>query len=180
MRRYSVAIIGILLLIGVVTPGCSVEGSTRAGGSSIVTSQVDATRPTIYGWGIWGHPEAMEPFDVWANVTDSESGVRNASLHVFGPNVSINVAMNFNVTSSLYEMNVSAFPNEGDFTIYIKAFDMANNSRQSSRMTITVSGDDDVTIDPNITMPIVVASSTAFALVVIGLAYIYSRRQFPV
>jgi hypothetical protein len=144
--------------------------------SNLAVAQ-DEIRPNIWGWGIVGNPENFTPFAVWANVSDADSGIKNVTLRVSGPNATMNTAMTYNVTSDLYEKDVPAFPNDGTFYVYVEAFDNYNNSRTSTITSIEAVSNPPTTINPLITMPLVVVSSLVLIVAVIGFALVYDRRQ---
>jgi hypothetical protein len=136
---------------------------------------VAAIDPTIWAWGIEGQPELGQGFNVWANVTDADLDLKNVTLEVVGPNMSLRNLMTFNGT--FYTGLVSAFPNDGEFRVRIWAYDFANNSRNSSPLYIEYEEDPEPPIDPTVTMPIVVFSSVGLMAVVIALALVYDRKM---
>jgi hypothetical protein len=148
------------------------------------TLSQDTTAPTIHAWGIEGDPEAGLGFDVWANVSDDvilnddDPALRNVTVQVLGPNMTLNGLMTFNGT--FYTSSVPVFPNDGTFRVRIRAFDLANNTRNSAYQYIEYEGEPEIPIDPNITMPIVVSSGIALIVAVIILARFYDRRRYPV
>ena len=142
-------------------------------------STQDTIRPNIWGWDIIGNPADFSPFLVWANVSDADSGIQNVTLRISGPNVSLNAIMEFNASTTLYERDVAPFPNNGTFYLQVEAFDNYNNSRTSTSRTIEAYSGSDDTIDPWLTMPLVVVSSLLMIAVVIGFALIYDRRRGP-
>ena len=136
---------------------------------------VEAVGPDIWEWGVEGEPLLGEGFDVWANVTDEDLDLKNVTVEVVGPNMSVNNLMTFNGT--FYTGSVPAFPNDGEFSVRILAYDLANNSRNSARIFIEFEADPEPLIDPTATMPVVVLSSLGLAVVVIGLAMFYDKRN---
>lgn len=135
----------------------------------------DTRPPNIYEWGIEGQPELGQGFDVWANVSDDETGLRNVTVQVFGPNMTVNNLMSYNGT--YFTGSVPAFPNDGTFNVRIQAFDLANNTRTSAFHIIEFEANPPPTIPENITLPFVVGSSIALMAVVIVLALVYDRRK---
>ena len=137
----------------------------------------------VYGWGIEGDPKLGLGFDVWANVTDDailnddDPGVKNVTVHVSGPNMTINNLMTFNGT--FYTGSVPAFPNDGSFNVYILAYNMTDHPRTSYNVVIVFESDPGPVIDPTVTMPVVVGSSLALMVVVFGLATVYDKRRLP-
>ena len=135
----------------------------------------DTAGPTISGWNVSASAYRAEPFDVWAVVTDDDSGVQNVSLQVRNSVSTINwYLMPFN--GSHYIESVPALPINESYTLRVFAFDMANNSRNSyvRNIDLRISGP---LIDPNITMPVVVGSSIGLFALVIVLTYFYDKRQ---
>jgi hypothetical protein len=151
-----------------------------ASDSGFILSQ-DVTRPDIFGWGIEGEPELGNGFDVWANVTDDtimnddDPGLRNVTVQVIGPNMSLDGLLTHNGT--FYTGSVPAFPNDGEFWVRIRAYDLANNTRTSGFVIIEYLSDPIPTIDPAVTMPIVVGSSLGLMVIVVGLAWVYDKRK---
>jgi hypothetical protein len=168
------------VFVALVSCGLAVNAAvpTIAVSDTSVLSQ-DVTKPNIWAWGIDGHPELLEPFSVWANVTDDEdgSGIRNVTLVVTGPNATIRDVMVYNGTSELFEKDVSALPNDGVFRVALYAFDMENNSRSSYDAYITVSVGVEPPPDQSITLPYVVGGSLAVAALVFFVAYSYDKRR---
>jgi hypothetical protein len=144
----------------------------------------DTTAPTVHAWGIEGDPEDGLGFDVWANVSDDDilndddPALRNVTVQVTGPNMTLNGLMTFNGT--FYTGSVPAFPNDGTFSVRIRAFDLANNTRNSAYRHIEFEGEPVVPIDPNLSMPFVVSSSIGLIIVVLILARNYDKRRNPV
>ena len=151
--------------------------------ADFLTSQ-DTTAPSIYAWGMEGEPELGLGFDVWANVSDDavlnddDPELRNVTVQVLGPNMTLNGLMTLNGT--FYTGSVPAFPNDGTFTVRIYAFDLTNNSRNSAVRYIEYESEPVIPIDPYITMPFVVVGSLGLMAVVIGLALFYDKRRNPV
>ena len=175
-RRVILLVTVIALTIGIVASTSFSPGSDAS--QSFLLSQ-DETRPTIWAWGIEGSPELLEPFSVWANVTDDElgSGIRNVTLIVNGPNATIRDTMVYNASSELYEKDVAALPNDGIFSMTLFAFDMENNSRSTYDVFVTVSVSEEPPPNPLVTLPVVVGGSLAAALVVCVVAYQYDKRR---
>ncbi len=163
----------ILPLLGLVVIGVLVfipAQDVTAMNSGFILSQ-----PDIWEWGIDGEPELGTGFDVWANVTDDGSGLRNVTVQVNGPNMTINNLMTFNGT--FHTGSVPAFPNDGTFYVYIRAYDMANVTRTSNSIIIVYESNPVVTIDPSLTMPYVVGSSLGLIVLVTVLAMVYDRKK---
>lgn len=150
--------------------------STLQNTAAFLPSQ-DTLGPSIYGWGTEGEPELGQGFDVWANVSDEDSGVRNVTVEVTGPNMTLSDLMPFNGT--LYSGSVPAFPNSGEFRVRVRAYDIANNTQTSYRITIVYEAEAGPAFDPTVTMPAVVLSSVGLMIGVTVLALIYDRRRGP-
>ncbi|MFW9833627.1 MAG: hypothetical protein ACFFEK_06505 [Candidatus Thorarchaeota archaeon] len=135
----------------------------------------------IYAWGIEGEPELGQGFNVWANVTnddtvnDNDPGIKNVTVRVIGPNMSVRNLMSFNGT--YYTGSVPAFPNGGTFNVYIIAYNLTDHPRTSTNVLINYDPEAPTPVDPTITMPVVVGSSIAMMVVVTVLALVYDRRQ---
>lgn len=134
----------------------------------------DDNQPDIWAWGIEGEPELGLGFDVWANVTDQDDDLKNVSVQVLGPNMTYRNLLVYNGT--FHTGAVPAFPNDGTFSVRIRAYDLENNTRTSYPVYIDFETNRTPTIDPSVTMPIVVSSSVGFMVLVVVLAIIYDRR----
>ncbi|MHA1772450.1 MAG: hypothetical protein ACTSXS_12775 [Candidatus Thorarchaeota archaeon] len=170
LRRF-LAMITIMVIALVGTPG--VRCSPHLG-SEITISQ-DTLRPEISAWGIVGDPSSGGSFSVWANVSDSGSGVRNVSL------VAQQDTGNTTVTEllrdgPLYTRDIPGLPVNHTYTLYVLAFDLANNSATSYSITVDTHPLPPVTFDPNSAMPVVVGSSLLLGGFTILLAIVYHRR----
>jgi hypothetical protein len=144
--------------------------------SSSVTALAD-----IYDWGLEGDPELGQGFDVWANVTndginnDDDPGIKNVTIRVVGPNMSLFGLMTHNGT--YYTGSVPAFPNGGTFNVYLIAYNQTDDPRISTNVYITYDPGAPDPVDPNITMPVVVGSSIALMVVVLVIGLVYDRRR---
>jgi hypothetical protein len=149
---------------------------TTASNSGFSLSQF----PVIHAWGIEGEPELGNGFDVWANVSyddilnDDDPALRNVTVEVNGPNMTLSNLLTHNGT--YYIGSVPAFPNDGTFSVRIRSYDMANETRTSGYVYIDYVSDPIPEIDTSVTMPIVVGSSFGLIAVVIGLAVYYDKR----
>ena len=167
-------ILGIIIVSILLSSSVQSTKPVATAGSSYVLSQ---TNPDIWDWGIEGDPLLGQGFDVWANVSDSDSDLRNVSVQVSGPNMTLNNLLTFNGT--FYTGAVPAFPNDGLFEVYIRAYDMTNGTRTSPHDFIEYEEDPIIPIDPTITMPFVVGSSIGLIVLVIGFAIFYDRKRNP-
>lgn len=168
--------IGIsLVFLSLFIAGSSLVSISAAGIFHL--SQVDTTPPNIWDWNYNGKPNESEAFSVWANVTDNDGGVgiRNVTINISGPNVTIHDAMVFNGT--FYEADIDAFPNPGTFDMFVSAYDLNNNTRYGRHIDIVIEADTVEPPDPILTLPIVVSSSGVLAVIVIMSALMYDRRK---
>ena len=140
-----------------------------------VVPQATAAYPDIWEWGIEGEPELGLGFDVWANVSDDDMDLKNVTVEVVGPNMSLNNLLTFNGT--YYTGFVPVFPSDGEFRVRIIAYDLANNTRTSGPVYIEYEENPAPPIDPTVTMPIVVGSSLGLIVIVVGLALVYDKRK---
>jgi hypothetical protein len=158
--------------------GClpvSMESQLADSIKGVECNQLADVLPTINDWGISGHPNESEAFTVWANVTDADLDLANVSVHVSGPNTTINELMPFNGT--FYVASLEAFVDVGIYDMYVSATDFANNSRLGRHVFVQIQADSTDTPDPNITMPFVVVSSVIAGIVVCIVAYYYRVRK---
>jgi len=164
----------ILAFLALLMAGTMLVTTTTA--SDFQPSQ-DTTQPNIWDWNYSGRPNMSEAFTVWANVTDDEGGdgIRNVTINILGPNVTVHELMIFNGT--YYEADIDAFPNPGTFDMFVNAYDMNNNTRLGRHITIIIAEDIDPPLDPLVTLPVVVLGSLGIAAVVIMFALMYDRRQ---
>ncbi|TFG31258.1 hypothetical protein EU528_06690 [Candidatus Thorarchaeota archaeon] len=165
----------VLVLLTLLMTGTLFVSLTSA--NYFELSQVDTTAPNIWDWNYTGRPNASEAFSVWANVTDNEGGVgiRNVTINISGPNVTVHDLMTFN--GSFYEADVDAFPNPGEFSLFVSAMDLNNNTRNGRILYVTIEADTEPTVDPIQTLPVVVSSSILIAVVVMVFGLMYDRRQ---
>ncbi len=168
--RFLVVLIVVITIIN--TPGVRCDPSL---GFNCVISQ-DTLRPEIFAWGFEGDPSLGNPFLVWTNVSDTGSGIRNVSVVVeqlYGN--STNYLMDSNGTH--YVRTLPGLPENHTYTLFILAFDNANNSATSYSRTIDRHPPPPATVDPAVVMPWVVGSSLGFAVIVLFLSLFYARRR---
>jgi hypothetical protein len=89
--------------------------------------------------------------------------------------MTVNNLMTFNGT--YYTGSVGPFPNDGSFDVYIIAYNQTDHARVSYNVVIVYESDPLPTINPNVTMPVVVFSSLGLAVVVLVAARVYDRRR---
>jgi hypothetical protein len=154
-------------------PASMMEYQSANNMQGVECNQLADALPTIYDWGIIGRPDESEAFTVWANVTDDDLDLANVSVHVSGPNTTINELMPFNGT--FYVTNLDAFVAVGTYDIYVSATDLANNTRQGRHIFVEIQSGSTETADPNITMPVVVVSSLITGFLVCVVAYFYKQ-----
>ena len=165
----------VLVFLALLMTGTMLVSLTSA--NDFEPSQDDTIRPAIWDWNYTGRPNESEAFSVWANVTDNDGGVGilNVTIHITGPNVTVHDLMTFN--GSFYEADVDAFPNPGDFTLYVSAMDLNYNNRDGRILYVTIEEDVEPTVDPMLTLPVVVSSSIVIAVIVMMFALMYDKRQ---
>lgn len=145
------------------------------GGVTVATAQ-DTLRPEISSWGIDGNAKGGESFIAWANVSDASSGVRNVSL-IVQPNVGPRLEYPLESNGSLFTNAIPPLESNHTHTLFIKAFDMANNSATSYSRVIDRRPVTNTTIDPAVTAPVVIGSSLVLMVIVITGAWLYDRRS---
>ena len=164
----------VVTFLAILLTGTLLISFTSA--SSFQISQ-DSTAPNIWDWDYTGRPNESESFSVWANVTDNDGGVGilNVTINISGPNVTVNDLMTYN--GSFYEASVDAFPNPGEFRMHVSAMDLNNNTRDGRIVTIIIEEEVEPTVDPMLTLPIVVATSSALLVIVVMAAMLYDKKQ---
>ncbi|MHA1577759.1 MAG: hypothetical protein ACTSU3_10400 [Candidatus Thorarchaeota archaeon] len=158
-----------ILLTGTLLISVSSAGNFKVSQDPII--------PDIWVWGINGRPNASEAFSVWANVTAhvNDTGIRNVTINISGPNVTIHDLMIFN--GSYYEASMDAFPNPGEFRLYVSATGMNNLTRDGRIITVIIEENVEPTVDPMRTLPIVIATSLLLVVIMIMVAMMYDRKQ---
>ena len=164
----------VVTFLAILLTGTLLISFTSA--SSYQISQ-DSTAPNIWDWDYTGRPNESEAFSVWANVTDNDGGVGilNVTINITGPNVTVNDLMTYN--GSFYEASVDAFPNPGEFRMHVSAMDLNNNTRDGRIVTIVIEEEVEPTVDPMLTMPIVVSTSSVLLVIVLMAAMFYDKKQ---
>ena len=145
--------------------------------SNFEPSQSNLLAPNIWEWDYTGRPNESEAFSVWANVTVHEGGlgIANVTINIFGPNVTVHDLMTFN--GSFFEAELEAFPNPGEFLLYVTAVDLNNQTRDGRTVYVTIEENDQPRVDPLLTLPIVVSTSIVIAIITMMFALMYDRRQ---
>lgn len=164
-----VAFLAILLIGTLLIPFASASDSQ--------VSQEDPILPNIWDWDYTGRPNESEAFSVWANVTAHEDdvGIRNVTINISGPNVTIHDLMIFN--GSYYEASLDAFPNPGEFRMYVSATGMNNQTRDGRIATVIIEEEGGPAVDPMVTLPIVVSTSLVLLVIVLMAAMFYDKKQ---
>ncbi|MHA1247022.1 MAG: hypothetical protein ACTSPE_06820 [Candidatus Thorarchaeota archaeon] len=136
----------------------------------------DALRPEISDWGLEGDPSALEPFDVWAEVHDSGSGVKNVSLVIRDEMGNVTKhPLSFN--DSLYVAQIQPLRANHTYVLFVEAFDNSDNVATSYSRTIDTHVSRTSAPDPSVTMPYVVGSTLAVAGATCAAAVIYDRHR---
>jgi hypothetical protein len=78
---------------------------------------------------------------------------------------------------SLHRADIPGLAVNATYTLYVIAFDMANNSATSYSRTVDLKLSTTTTKDPSATVPIVVSSSLALMAIITVLAVAYDRRR---
>jgi hypothetical protein len=175
--RNATSILMVATVIIVAAGLCAPISRTVLQGSSFSQesySHIADVSPSIYDWDIVGRANQGEPFSVWANVTDDDDDLANVSVHVNGPNMTLQRLMPFN--GSLYVTNLDALVEIGVYDIFVTATDYANNTRYGRHLHIEIASNTTELPDPNITMPYVVISSLGAGALVTIIAYLYGRK----
>lgn len=163
----------LLVLVNLFLPFNNYH-TTDMDNSQYIVSQ-DTVRPEISSWNFTKEARRGEDFEVWADVTDTGSGVKNVSL-VVEETASIKTVHSLSFNSSLYTAQIQALQANRTYELFIRAFDNANNSATSYRRSIDLMIATTTRIDPNVTFVPVVVSSSVVGVLVIVLAYFYDRK----
>lgn len=143
---------------------------------SITKNSQDTLRPSIEEWNFTYSIFDGEDFDVWALVTDNDSGVHNVSLIVRDSHSSeTKHLMSFNGT--YYTALISGLALNETYELEIEAFDIAGNHATSYKRTVDLTIRTITEVDPWFTMPYVVTSSIGLLCIVLVLAFIVDRRK---
>ncbi len=173
LRRSLAMMLLIIAIVGAPRVRCSPDL-----GNVFVSSQ-DTLRPEISTWGIVGDPTSGAPFLAWAKVTDEGSGVRNVSLVVasdFGNSTYISLLDN----GTHYTGEVPGLAANHTYSLYVQAFDLANNSATSYSIEVDTHPGRPSSFDPDLAMPMVVGSSLLLAVTATILSLLYHKRRLRV
>lgn len=138
----------------------------------------DTVRPEIANWGIDGVVSSVASFVVWANVTDSGSGVLNVTAVIrrnTNGTLTTRHLMLFNGT--FYVATVAPLDANNTYTIWVESYDVALNLAQSFSRTFDVYVAVTSHVDPYITFPFVIGGSLAAFFVAVFLSYLYDKRN---
>ncbi len=143
----------------------------------IVASLSDSLRPEILEWGVVQPHSWDDPFVVWANVSESGSGIENVTVVIEGPLGERRHLLPYNGTH--YTAWLAPLGLNATFQVHVEAYDWAMNVATSYTLTVDLSPRPPPPLDPWVTMPLVVGSSLVLMVVVVVVAYAYRRRVFP-
>ncbi len=130
----------------------------------------DTLRPSIDAWGIDGPIRSGEEFTVWANVSDSESGVLNVSAKILQDS-SLYSSPLLEYNGSYFASTIPGLELNHTYEISIVALDNAENRAESFSREFALVINTDTTIDPEVTLPIVVGSSIVVLVALAIFAY---------
>jgi hypothetical protein len=113
------------------------------------------------------YPEDM--VDVYANVTDDDSGVKQVILNYTTNNGTWFTADMINLSGSIYNATIPAFPLDTDVTYIVMAEDNANNTITTEELGWTY--------QYNVIPEIAYAATLVIFVVMITLAAVFARRK---
>jgi len=167
----------ILVAVMILAHGVVVESTAAANPQQReVAGLQDTLRPTIEVWNISRSAYEGEPFTVWADVRDLDSGVRNVSLTILDSAINC-TEYELLDNGSYYVASLGRLQFNRSHELWISAFDMANNSATTYHLTVNLIESTYTPVDPWLTMPTVVSSSLALMAMVICLAAVYDKRR---
>ncbi len=141
----------------------------------IFASLTDTLRPEFFAWDITRPVIINQSFVVWANISETGSGIENASVLVTRNNYEASHLMKYNGT--LWVTTIPALQLNASFEVYIVAFDWALNRAESFSVTIDLRPGEPPPLDPWVTAPIVVIGTGSVLIVVLIVAIIYDKRR---
>jgi len=166
----------ILVSVMVLAQGVVINTSAANPQQREITGLQDTLRPSIEVWNISRSAYEGEPFTAWADVRDLVSGVRNVSLKIQDSALNRTEYELFH-NGSYYVASIGRLQSNRSHDLWISAFDMANNSATTYRLTVNLIESTYTPVDPWVTMPTVVSSSLALMAMVICLAVVYDKRR---
>ncbi len=168
-----VILVAVMILATSIVVGTSAATNLQQRESA---SLQDTLRPSIEVWNISRSVYEGEPFTAWADVRDSDSGVRNVTLII--QDTALNrTEYELLHNGSYYVASIDSLQSNRSHELWILAFDMANNSATTYHLTVNLIQSTYTPIDPGVTMPIVVSSSLALMAIVICVAAAYDKRR---
>ena len=141
----------------------------------IISSLTDSLRPEIIGWNFTRPANSFASFPVWANVSETGSGIENVSFVVTRNNYMSKHLLHFN--GSLFTAQIPALRLNATFNVYIEAYDWATNRAESYSVVLDLRPRGPSPLDPWATAPIVILGSGAVLIVVLTIAIIFDKRQ---
>jgi hypothetical protein len=147
--------------------------------SSLSILQDDSMAPTIHNWS-YSEVVADEYFLIWANVTDDVSGVKNVTATadvISGEANGSEFLLEFN--GSLYITHEAILTFDNTYRLWVASYDNALNYRISYGRIIDLipTNPEDITKDPNLTMPYVVGSTIALLAVILLVSIYYTKTK---
>jgi len=138
----------------------------------------DTSRPDIYRWGIDGEVNLVDTFVVWANVSDTDSGILNVSTVIrLDANSSLTYRTLMSFNGSYYTQSFSPLEVNHTYSIWIDVYDNAFNRAQSYNRLFDLHVFPNTRVDPSVTLPYVLTGSLATFLVAFLLAREYQKRN---
>jgi hypothetical protein len=141
----------------------------------IISSLTDSLRPEIFGWNFTHPANSFASFPVWANVSETGSGIENVSFVVTRNNYVSKHLLHYN--GSLFTAQIPALRLNATFEVYIEAYDWATNRAESYSVVLDLRPTGPPPLDPWATAPIVTLGSGAVLMFVVILALIYDKRK---
>ena len=182
LSRPQLASLLILLscafFLGMNQNAFAINTQTHALGSHFHSSALlqDTTRPEIYEWGLDGSVNSESAFGVWANISDRESEVYNATAFLQQDSgTPIFSLMPFNGT--FYATTFPAVEYNHTYSVWIQSYDTAGNLAISYSRQFDLRIDSNNVVDQGATLPYVVSASLLVFAIAIGLSYAYDKRH---
>ncbi len=166
----------ILVAVLILAHGVVVNTSAANPQQWEIAGLQDTLRPSIEVWNISRSAYEGESFTAWADVRDLVSGVRNVSLKIQDSALN-RTEYELLHNGSYYVASIGRLQSNRSHDLWISAFDMANNSATTYRLTVNLIESTYTPVDPWVTMPTVVSSSLALMAMVICLAVVYDKRR---
>jgi hypothetical protein len=174
--RKVLQMVVILVSVMVLAHGVVINTSAANPQQREIAGLQDTLRPSIEVWNISRSAYEGEPFTAWADVRDLVSGVRTVSLKIQDSALN-RTEYELLHNGSYYVASIGRLQSNRSHDLWISAFDMANNSATTYRLTVNLIESTYTPVDPWVTMPTVVSSSLALMAMVICLAVVYDKRR---